>query len=48
VKERQEAFFSNLTLVRSEVEQAILPVDWLSSQSSRMQGGSGDEWPPHS
>jgi hypothetical protein len=25
----------------SEVGQAILPADWLSSQSSRLKGGSG-------
>jgi hypothetical protein len=34
--------FSNL-LVCSEVGQAILPADWLSSQSSRLKGGSGHD-----
>jgi hypothetical protein len=32
-----------LVPVRSEVGQAILPADWLSSQSSRLKGGSGQD-----
>jgi hypothetical protein len=35
-------------MFRSGVGQAILPADWLSSQSSRLKGGSGHDWPPHS
>ena len=30
-----------------EVGQAILPVDPLSSGSSRLIGGCGQDWPPH-
>jgi hypothetical protein len=29
----------------SEVGQAILPADWLSSQPGRLKGGSGHDWP---
>jgi hypothetical protein len=29
-------------------EQAFLPGDRLSSLSSRLKGGCGHDWPPHS
>ena len=29
------------------VGQAILPADWLFSQSCRLKDGSGHDWPPH-
>ncbi len=32
--------------VLSDVGPAILPADWLFSQSSRLKGGSGYYWPP--
>jgi hypothetical protein len=47
----QSGFAANLPGLEScpseEVGQAILPADWLFSQSSRLKGGSGHDWPPH-